>query len=286
MLWQRVVTAVVLLVLLLPALFYQSPGPFNAIAMLFVVAGAWEWARLCAVGREACLAFAALCAALCVATWQAGWLGLPLTWLWLLAAAFWLLGGAWLLYGGVSAWLALPRFLRLGIGLGVLTVAWIAVAQARTVGINYLLSVLLLVWAADIFAYFSGRAWGGKVVARKLAPAISPGKSWEGVWGGTAGVLVLAVLWVLADGRWDSAVPSLFTRLHALGPWSLLTGVVVLCGLSVVGDLSESLLKRAASAKDSSGLLPGHGGVLDRLDALLPTVPAAMLVHALSGAGA
>ncbi len=281
MLWQRVVTAVVLLLLLLPALFYHSPEPFSAVAMVFVVAGAWEWARLCAMGRGGCLALAAVCAALCAAAWQAGWLIAPLTGLWLVAAAVWLFGGAWLLYGGVSAWLALPRVLRLTIGLGVLTVAWIAVAQARTIGINYLLSVLVLVWAADIFAYFSGRAWGGRILARKLAPSISPGKSWEGVWGGMVGVLVLALVWVWADGHWRMVVPSLFTRLYELGLWPMLAAVVLLCALSVVGDLSESLLKRAAGVKDSSGLLPGHGGVLDRLDALLPTLPVAMLMYSL-----
>ncbi len=286
MLWQRVVTAVVLLLFLLPALFYHSPEPFSAVALVFVVAGAWEWARLCGMGRATCVAFAAGCAALCAAVWQAGWLIAPLTGLWLAAAAVWLFGGAWLLYGGVPAWLALPRVLRLVIGLGVLTVAWIAVAQARAIGINYLLSVLVLVWAADIFAYFAGRAWGGRILARKLAPAISPGKSWEGVWGGMLGVCVLALVWVLADGHWRTLVPSLFTRLYEVGPWLMLAAVVLLCALSVVGDLSESLLKRAAGAKDSSGLLPGHGGVLDRLDALLPTLPVAMLMHSWWGGAA
>ncbi|MGB7420341.1 MAG: phosphatidate cytidylyltransferase, partial [Comamonas sp.] len=147
-------------------------------------------------------------------------------------------------------------------------------ARARAVGINFLLSVLCLVWAADICAYFVGRAFG----RRKLAPAISPGKSWEGVWGGMAGVLVLALVWAWADGRWQASVPSLYTQLAGLGWLLALPALLFLTAMSVVGDLVESLVKRSAGAKDSSQLLPGHGGVLDRVDALLPTLPLALMI--------
>ncbi|MNT24332.1 Phosphatidate cytidylyltransferase [compost metagenome] len=146
------------------------------------------------------------------------------------------------------------------------------------VGINFLLSILVLVWVADVFAYFAGRAFGLKFTRAKLAPAISPGKSWEGVWGGMAGVIVLAFAWVWADKSLGATVPSLYTRLHERGWWLLLIGAVFLAAMSVVGDLVESLIKRSAGAKDSSRLLPGHGGVLDRVDALLPALPIAMML--------
>jgi phosphatidate cytidylyltransferase len=151
--------------------------------------------------------------------------------------------------------------------------AWLALTQARATGINFLLSVLALVWMADVAAYFGGRAFG----RRKLAPAISPGKSWEGVWSGMAGVLALSALWIAIDRHFAVDTPSLYTRLwqHA-GLAGLVIALLALCALSVVGDLVESLVKRAAGAKDSSRLLPGHGGVLDRVDALLPVLPAAM----------
>jgi phosphatidate cytidylyltransferase len=142
--------------------------------------------------------------------------------------------------------------------------------------------VLVLVWVADIFAYFAGRAFGLKFTKRKLAPAISPGKSWEGVWGGMVGVVVLGVAWVLADAAAGASVPSLYSRLAAIGWPVLLIAVLFLAAMSVVGDLVESLIKRAAGVKDSSQLLPGHGGVLDRVDALLPTLPLAMMLASIA----
>ena len=281
MLWQRIITAVVLLLVLLPALFYPSAVPFCAVALLFIAAGAWEWARLAAYGPVASLAAGALCTVCGLAAWAAGLLQAPLPWLWIAAALSWVFGGAWLLRGGAPLWLRLPRVVRLAAGLVLLFVAWLAVAQARVVGINFLLSILVLVWVADIFAYFAGRTWGGRFVHGKLAPTISPGKSWEGVWGGMVGVVVLALCWRWADGFFQPTVPSLFSQLLGAGRWWMLLAVMWLAGMSVVGDLVESLVKRAAAVKDSSALLPGHGGVLDRLDALLPTLPLAILLHRL-----
>jgi phosphatidate cytidylyltransferase len=159
-----------------------------------------------------------------------------------------------------------------------LWLAWVAVVQARMAGINFLLSILVLVWVADVFAYFAGRALGLKFTRSKLAPSISPGKSWEGVWGGMAGVLVLALAWSWADRHFGAAVPSFYSLLLARGAWFLLLAVVFMAAMSVVGDLVESLVKRSVGVKDSSGLLPGHGGVLDRVDALLPTLPLAMML--------
>jgi phosphatidate cytidylyltransferase len=280
MLKQRVITAVVLLLILLPALFYPSPEPFCGVALLLVAAGGWEWARLNGLAGGGALALGAVVAALCGLAWALGLLARPLPALWLGAGALWVLGGAWLLRAGPLGWGKLPRGLRLLAGVAGLAVAWLAIAQAKLAGVNFLLSLLLLVWVADIFAYFAGRAFGGRLHARKLAPSISPGKSWEGVYGGMAGVLVLAFAWSAADGQWHAAVPSLYSRLMAGGAAMLVLAALFLTAMSVVGDLVESLVKRSAGAKDSSNLLPGHGGVLDRLDALLPTLPLAMmLVH-------
>ena len=159
------------------------------------------------------------------------------------------------------------------LGLLLLWTAWLAILNARQVGINFLLSIFCIVWMADIAAYFGGRALG----KRKLAPTISPGKSWEGVWSGMLGVLVLALVWLWIDRSFVMDSGSLFTLLlQRLGLIGLTLVVVSLAALSVVGDLFESLIKRSAGAKDSSGLLPGHGGVLDRFDALLPVVPVAL----------
>jgi phosphatidate cytidylyltransferase len=278
MLKQRIITAVVLLAILLPALFYPSPLPFTAVALVLIAAGGWEWGRLNGLGQTPSLLVALACLVLCVVSWRLGLVDRPLRLLWSIAGAAWVLAGAWLLRGGVAGWPRVPQAVRLAGGVLALWLAWLAVAQARAIGVNFLLSVLVLVWVADVFAYAAGRSFGLKFTKGKLAPAISPGKSWEGVWGGMAGVVVLAACWVAADGRLGADVPSLYTRLAAHGWWLLLIALLFLAAMSVVGDLAESLVKRSAGAKDSSGLLPGHGGVLDRVDALLPTLPLAMML--------
>jgi phosphatidate cytidylyltransferase len=281
MLKQRIITALVLLAILLPALFYKSYEPFAVVMLVLIGAAAWEWGRLNGYGPRMSLFLGAEMVLLCALSWWIGLLGQSLTWVWSIAGAGWVLGGAALLWVAVPGWPRIPRGLRLVGGLLALWVAWLAVVQARMVGINFLLSILLLVWVADVFAYFAGRAFGLKFTRNKLAPAISPGKSWEGVWGGMFGVVVLAFAWVWSDFRLDASVPSLYTGLAARGWWMLLLGVVFLAAMSVVGDLVESLIKRSAGAKDSSNLLPGHGGVLDRVDALLPVLPLALMLVSL-----
>ena len=279
MLLQRAITAVVLLALLLPALMFSSPWPFALLTLLMIAAAAWEWARLngvaavAAAGPGVLLALAGLWAVhtgSAVQVPQAVWWG---------ATAAWLVIGFLALRGGPAAWPRWPAVLRLALGLLALWVAWLAMAKARAVGVNFLLSAFCLVWAADIGAYAAGRAFG----RRKLAPTISPGKSWEGVVGGIVCVLGLAALWVLLiDRAWPVDSASLYTQFVERFGWSgLAAAAVVLAGFSVVGDLFESLVKRAAGAKDSSRLLPGHGGVLDRIDALLPVLPTAMALASL-----
>ncbi|MBG6072782.1 phosphatidate cytidylyltransferase [Polaromonas sp. CG_9.7] len=266
-------TAIFLLAILLPALFYKSPVPFCALALLMIAAGAWEWGRLNAFGQVGALGLAALCVLACGLSWYGGLLNRPLPMVWAASGAAWVLAGAWLLRTGVAGWSRIPKALRLCGGLVALWLAWLAIAQARVMGIEFLLSVLVLVWVADIFAYFAGRALGGRFSECKLAPSISPGKSWEGVWGGMAGVVALSLVWSFWGGN------SLYSQLlQRHGMALMLLAVIFLAAMSVVGDLVESLIKRSAGAKDSSGLLPGHGGVLDRVDALLPTLPLAMML--------
>ena len=186
--------------------------------------------------------------------------------------------GAWMIQRGVAGWALWPQALRWAVGLLLLTLAWLAMAQAHQRGVNFLLSVLVLVWAADVFAYFFGRAFGGRWIKTKLAASISPGKSWEGVLGGMLGVLLVAVIWASLDRRGSLPDLSLYSLLFAKGGWVFVPALLFMSAMSVVGDLVESLVKRSAGMKDSSGLLPGHGGVLDRVDALLPTLPLAMML--------
>lgn len=167
------------------------------------------------------------------------------------------------------------------VGVACLCAAWLAVTQARVIGINFLFSVMVLVWVADIGAYFSGRLLGGKLFTRKLAPSISPGKTWEGVLGGLLGVALCALFWMQVEQRVVLDSVSIYGKLWQHGGWVTAIAIVWLTAWSVVGDLVESLIKRSAGVKDSSNLLPGHGGVLDRLDALLPVLPMAMMLQSL-----
>lgn len=279
MLKQRVITAVLLLLVSLPALFYQETAPFNLLALLFIAAAAWELARLNGYQLPGSYLVGALCAALCAGLWWSGVLAHALPRVWLLTGAVWVLLGSWVLRAGVPAWGQLNRSVRLVLGVLALVVTWLAVAQAKLIGTNFLLSVLALVWVADIGAYFAGRTWGGRLVARKLAASISPGKSWEGVMGGMVAVLLLAWAWARFDVWTQPAVPSFYSHLAERGVVFAVIACLFLAAMSVVGDLIESLVKRSAGVKDSSGLLPGHGGVLDRVDALLPSLPLAMMLY-------
>jgi phosphatidate cytidylyltransferase len=273
MLRQRVITAIVLLALLLPALFASNPWPFAVLTALLLAAGAWEWGRLNAGGSALAWLLGLLVAAACALILWQGWHLQAPAGAWWIVAALWLLGGAWALRIGPGGWPALPPALRWLLGAAILVLAWLALAQSRSIGLNFILSVFALVWVADIAAYAGGRSFG----KRKLAPSISPGKSWEGVFSGWLGVALLAALWIWLDGRIAVDSASLYTRLwRQWGGLGLAVALLLLAGMSVVGDLFESLVKRAAGQKDSSGLLPGHGGVLDRIDALLPVFPIAV----------
>jgi phosphatidate cytidylyltransferase len=163
-----------------------------------------------------------------------------------------------------------PAGLTLAAGLVAIVPAGLAMAALPR---DRLLMGLGLIWIADTAAYLAGRAFG----RRKLAPSISPGKTWEGVAGAAAGCTIYAIIWAFFD-------PELRARVQGLVWIPFLAGTLLLCALSVVGDLFESALKRQAGAKDSGALLPGHGGVLDRIDSATATLPGALLLMQAIGA--
>ena len=268
MLRTRIVTAVALLVVLLPALFW-SPLAWSVATLAFVAAAAWEWTRLLEQPQRAwpvaVIAAAAGAAALVWRSHSGGWPTGLLAALAGVALLFWVLGA--------PRALASLQARRGGLltAAVLLAAAWVALIELRAQGSLMLLSSMALVWVADVGAYAVGRAVG----RRKLAPRVSPGKSWEGAIGAAVivavAVVVVAVVWPQAD-----TLPALMARQVS---WPVVVALaVVLSALSVVGDLYESLLKRQAGVKDSGKTLPGHGGVLDRVDALLPVMPAALLL--------
>jgi phosphatidate cytidylyltransferase len=274
MLRDRVITAIVLVAALLAALFWLPAPGWTALAAAVLAAAAWEWggfARAGSGGRvlyASATAGAGLAAAFASGIAEGGAGVLALAPLYGLALAFWIVGA--------PLWLARrptdpPAGLVLAVGWIVLLPTFLALVQMRNIGPGMLLGFMATVWVADVAAYGFGRKFG----RRKLAPAVSPGKTWEGVYGALAATAVYAAAWT---GFFRGATPAAVRDL----PWSPVWMIVlleVLAVLSVVGDLFESAMKRQAGVKDSGSLLPGHGGVLDRIDALTPVLPAAALVN-------
>ncbi len=277
MLKQRVVTALVLLAVFLPALFAPSAWPFGAVSLVLIGVGGWEWSRLNGSPRWAAIAWGAALVLVCtVALWRAVPTQVPV-WVWWGASLMWVVGGLIGLRVGVTGWPHLWRPVRLAVGWTALGICWLAMNAAKAQGVTFLLSILVVVWMADIAAYFGGRAWG----RRKLALSISPGKSWEGVYAGLVGVVVLSFAWLFAEQALGGSGSLMALVRERFGLLALAGAAVVLALLSVMGDLLESLVKRSAGVKDSSSLLPGHGGVLDRVDALLPVFPVALALASL-----
>lgn len=256
----RILTALVLVVALGGVLF-ALPSTAATIAFALIAAlAAWEWAGLMNKDRTARLMYAALLLLFC---WQLR-IGAAdlLPGLLVTSAIFWsVIAPLWLW----RKWpLAGNDFIAYALGLLLLLATWAALLALYALGPWVLLATMALVWVADIAAYATGRAWG----RRKLAPHISPGKTWEGVAGAMVGVLIYGtVVWLVVPVAQRPAAT-----------WLLV--LPVLTAISIVGDLFESLLKRQAGVKDSSNLLPGHGGVLDRIDSLISTLPlAALMLH-------
>jgi phosphatidate cytidylyltransferase len=274
MLAQRVVTAILLVAGFLAALFLLPAAGWTALAALVLVVGAWEWAGLARVAAGGRIAYAALMGI--AATLSAVALGLsagrtdtPTALFALYGAAllFWIFGAPmWLRRHAPSA----PRGLVLLVGWVVLIPTFLALVHLRNMHPLTLLGFMAIVWIADIAAFFSGRRFG----RRKLAPHVSPGKTWEGVYGALAATAIYAIAWT-AGGA--AHAPALVRDLP-LPLIGMLTLIAALTLLSVIGDLFESAMKRQAGLKDSGRILPGHGGVLDRIDALTPVLPLAALV--------
>jgi len=261
MLKQRVLTALVAGALVVAGVLWLPPLFILMLAGAAALAGGWEWTRLAGLrAPQGRIAYLALLILIGAAVWMGTATGLVPAFLGV-AAAWWVGVAAWLVAGGgprtegrrpALAWLAVGLLALPALALGL---GWLA--QPGGPGRGVLLYVVCLVWAADIGAYFAGRAFG----RHKLAPAVSAGKTWEGLAGGLGAVLVYALA-----GAWLLDVPP-DSRL----PW--LSFSIAAGGLSVAGDLFESVLKREAGVKDSGAVLPGHGGVLDRIDSLIAAVP-------------
>jgi phosphatidate cytidylyltransferase len=271
MLKTRVITALVLLAVLLPILFLLPAIYIGAFFLAALLAAAWEWSTLLSPqARLAAWLYTLFCLAIILVllgmqntSWQFALL--------LLAVIFWFFVAPFILAKGINLSLQKLRPFYVVLGLILLPATWFSLVFLRELGLVFLLTSIALVWVADICAYFIGKAFG----KRKLAIQISPGKSVEGAIGG----LVLSYGYALLCVIYLPFESTLF------GAWAIRFGwvpmflmVTVLVAFSIFGDLFESQLKRLAGVKDSSHLLPGHGGVLDRVDALIPTMPIAALL--------
>lgn len=271
MLKTRVATALVLLALLLSVLFSRSFAFFAIVTAVFFAAAAWESFRL--FGNKHPVLGATLWTAAFAFILFQGELRNAVV-LFGLCAAIWALRLAPSLAIGLPQQDAFGNRLLNGIyGVAILG-CFIAIVVLFRHSPLYLLSVMAIVWVADIGAYFAGKAFG----KRKLAPSISPGKSWEGAAGGWVAVLLIAAVSATLPMLSDTFAASI----HANWGWpGFLAVMTLLVAASIVGDLFESQLKRRAGMKDSSNLLPGHGGVLDRIDALIPVLPLAVLIDSI-----
>jgi phosphatidate cytidylyltransferase len=255
MLRQRVITALILAALVLGAIFWLPTKITAAIITLLMLAGAWEWAAFLGLKRPlARLGYVALIAVLMAFVWSQGTDSAHAGQLLSAALIWWFVAFLWI----ASMPQSVNRSSAALAGILVLVPAWLALIRLQQHAPFWLLFLLLLVVAADVGAYFAGRRFG----RHKLAPKVSPGKTWEGVFGGLTAAAVMA----LAGTAWFKVDVVSFVGVCA---------IVVLA--SIVGDLTESLFKRHAGLKDSGTLLPGHGGVLDRVDSVTAAAPIFLL---------
>lgn len=265
MLKQRVLTAVLLVAVLAGVMLGLPPIGTVILLTLLVLVGAWEWAAFLGGGSSASRAVytgvvaLALAASFWLHTSVPGFVPAMLG----VAMAWWFAAFLWICFAPTSV----PRIAAAAAGLLALVPCWLALVFVTLTprGTTWVMFALVLVWAADTGAFFAGR-WFGRV---PLAPRVSPKKTWEGVIGGL--VLAGVVAFVAA------------TYLFTVDVWLFTSTCVGIAALSIVGDLTESMLKRASGLKDSGTLFPGHGGVLDRIDSVTAAAPA--LVFALIGFG-
>ena len=262
MLKQRVITATLMLALFLAALFFLPAPGWVVLSIIMVMQGTLEWARLAKLSGNATSGYWWLTLAVMIGIVLLDMdHALPHSLVYAVSVLLWLVVvPVWLL----SGWQVRQPVLMALTGWALLIPTGLALMDLRAANPWWLLGVMGLVWVADIAAYFTGRKFG----RTKLAPRISPGKTWEGVIGALLGVAVYVPLVI-----WLSGLPS--ATYQALPVLTLVAWVWV--GLAVLGDLFESAIKRQAGVKDSGALLPGHGGLLDRIDALTSTLPLAAL---------
>ncbi len=273
MLKTRIITALVLLAVLLPVLYLNNFPAFAVIATLFFGAAVWESFRIFK-NRQALLIAAVWTAAFAYTFMFGNGLAQGKFWF-VLCCAIWLVRFVPALGTGLPPPEGFGNIMLSMVYAVTIVGCFVAIVALFQHAPLYLLSVMALVWLADIGAYFSGKAFG----KRKLAPSISPGKSWEGAFGGGIIVLLLASLSVLLAPGAPWLQDTFAVRLQAHFGWTgALAILLLIVAASVIGDLFESMLKRRAAIKDSSNLLPGHGGVLDRIDALIPVLPLAALI--------
>ncbi len=274
MLKQRVLTAVVLLAILGATTYPQSAWPFLIFLGVACACAGWEWGKLTLPGSKAVPVLLGSGLFAVTMLQAANWIdNHHPNYLWFLGSTFvsafvWILAVIPSVLAGQAQKPPRNIFWTLFAPVALFS-TWAALAYHYIHhGALYVLSLLILIWVADIAAYFAGKAWG----RHKLAPAISPGKTREGAVAGITGV----VIWIIGSSYWpDSFGASLVTN------WSMPGAILCACllgVLSIIGDLFESLLKRRAGIKDSSNLLPGHGGVYDRIDAVVAVVPLAFLM--------
>ncbi|QEY25433.1 phosphatidate cytidylyltransferase [Neisseria zalophi] len=265
MLKQRVITALILLPIMLGMLYQASDGLWAIFCGLIALLVLWEYGRLCGMAKTQNHHFLAATAVFGITAYAGDWM-LP-TISWLMVLAFWFVIMPLWLY---KKWTLKPDWKAYVTGLMLALPFWFALTGLRPDGesASSLLAIMGLVWVADIFAYFFGKAFG----KRKLAPSISPGKSWEGAIGGAACVTVY-MLWVWSAG---------WLAFDVSWPGAILIGWV-LTAVSIGGDLLESWFKRSANVKDSSHLLPGHGGVFDRVDSLIAVLSVYAAIMAILG---
>jgi len=272
MLRTRVITALVLLILFLAALFWLPSRAWAAFAGAMLIPAAWEWGKLIKLSRVACALYVVLVAAACVSLLglAQGGTPIPRTAAYLVASLFWIVVVPLWLW---RSWLPRNRWLAALTGLLVLVPTWLALVELRALGSSLLLLLMSVAWISDSAAYFAGRRYG----RHKLAPAISPGKTWEGVAGAAFAVGLYGAIWSFA---WPAYFPQLLKSMQ-FGSFGMLLFLWLLTAIGIYGDLFESALKRQAGVKDSGTLLPGHGGVLDRIDALTSVLPVAALAYLL-----
>lgn len=258
MLKTRLLTSFAMAAAFLLALFLLPDRYWTLLTLAIVLIGLWEWAGLAQFSAPARNAYFLLTLLAGVFLALADWVGLgflrPLVLFWgiLAATAFWLLlSPVWL----ISRYKVKNRFLMALAGWFVMVPLWLALVSLRNIDPRLLLGLMAVIWIADTAAYFSGKRFG----KHKLAPLISPGKTWEGVIGAWVAVSIYGLALCLIFG---------------LDYW-VIAGIWGITVLSIMGDLLESLMKRQANVKDSSNLLPGHGGMLDRIDGLTSSLPLA-----------